>query len=62
MRLVAYYRVSTSKQGVRGLGIEAQHACVEAYARAGGHTILRSFTEVESGRRDKRPQLTLKQA
>ena len=58
MRLVAYYRVSTSKQGVRGLGIEAQHACVEAYARAGGHTILRSFTEVESGRRDKRPQLT----
>jgi DNA invertase Pin-like site-specific DNA recombinase len=58
MRLVAYYRVSTTRQGIHGLGIEAQHACVEAYARAGGHTILRSFTEVESGRRDKRPQLT----
>src|SRR5512135_909167 len=57
MRCVAYYRVSTGKQGIKGLGMAAQRQCVEEYARATGLTILKSFTEVESGRRDKRPQL-----
>jgi DNA invertase Pin-like site-specific DNA recombinase len=57
VRLVAYYRVSTGKQGIKGLGMEAQHQCVEAYALSGGHHLLRSYTEVESGRRDRRPQL-----
>jgi DNA invertase Pin-like site-specific DNA recombinase len=57
MRCVAYYRVSTGKQGIKGLGMAAQRQCVEEYARTTGLTILKSFTEVESGRRDKRPQL-----
>jgi DNA invertase Pin-like site-specific DNA recombinase len=58
MRYVAYYRVSTGKQGIKGLGMTAQRQCVEEYANRTGATILRSFTEVESGRNNRRPQLT----
>ena len=57
MRLVAYYRVSTDKQGRSGLGLEAQRQCVEDYAASGGSTLLASFTEVESGRKNYRPKL-----
>jgi DNA invertase Pin-like site-specific DNA recombinase len=46
---VAYYRVSTAKQGVSGLGLEAQRAAVEAHARAAGLTIGAEFVEVETG-------------
>jgi DNA invertase Pin-like site-specific DNA recombinase len=56
-KLVAYYRVSTEKQGASGLGLEAQRAAVEAYARAAGAPIESSFTEVESGKRSDRPKL-----
>jgi DNA invertase Pin-like site-specific DNA recombinase len=56
--VVAYYRVSTQKQGIDGLGIEAQHAYVEAFCQRGaGSTVLRKFTEVESGRNNERPEL-----
>lgn len=54
---VAYYRVSTQMQGKSGLGLEAQRAAVEAFTR--GHALLAEFTEVESGKRDDRPQLAL---
>lgn len=57
MRLVAYYRVSTDRQGRSGLGPEAQQRCVLAYAAAGSHDLLNAYTEVESGRNDHRPQL-----
>jgi DNA invertase Pin-like site-specific DNA recombinase len=50
---VAYYRVSTKRQGQSGLGLEAQQALVAPYADG----ILHSFTEVESGKVDARPQL-----
>lgn len=53
---IAYYRVSTQKQGQSGLGLEAQQAAVHAYV--GSHaTILKEFTEVESGKKNHRPQL-----
>jgi len=50
---IAYYRVSTKRQGQSGLGLEAQQALVQPYA----DNILHSFTEVESGKVDARPQL-----
>ncbi|WP_305667471.1 recombinase family protein [Frigidibacter sp.] len=54
---VAYYRVSTSRQGASGLGLEAQRAAVEAYLNGGAWRILAEFTEVESGRKSQRPEL-----
>lgn len=54
---VAYYRVSTQKQGQSGLGLEAQRASVKAYAEAQGLSVAHEFTEVESGRKKNRPQL-----
>jgi DNA invertase Pin-like site-specific DNA recombinase len=55
--LVAYYRVSTPRQGQSGLGLEAQEASVTDYSRRGGHRILASYREVESGKRADRPEL-----
>ena len=52
---VAYYRASTLKQGASGLGIEAQKAAVAAHVKGG--KIVASFTEVESGKRNSRPEL-----
>lgn len=54
---IAYYRVSTSKQGRSGLGIEAQRAAVANYLNGGKWRIVGEFTEVESGRRSDRPEL-----
>lgn len=54
MRYVAYYRVSTAKQGASGLGLEAQQAAVLAHCQG---EPLAAFTEVESGKRNDRPQL-----
>lgn len=56
-KLVAYYRVSTRKQGESGLGLDGQKAAVAAHAAAHGATIVAEFTEVESGKRTDRPQL-----
>src|SRR3954470_9454548 len=55
--MVAYYRVSTAKQGASGLGLEGQVAAVEHYARDRGAAILRAYREVESGKRADRPEL-----
>jgi DNA invertase Pin-like site-specific DNA recombinase len=55
--LIAYYRVSTQQQGKSGLGLEAQEAAVIAYAQTINATIKASFIEVESGKRNDRPQL-----
>ncbi len=54
---IAYYRVSTMKQGVGGLGIEAQKAAVANYLNGGSWKIVGEFIEVESGRRSDRPAL-----
>src|SRR5437868_12389334 len=55
-RYIAYYRVSTARQGRSGLGIDAQKAAVQSYLK--GEQLIQQFTEVESGRRSDRPQLT----
>lgn len=57
MKIVSYLRVSTARQGQSGLGLEAQATAIEAYARrVGGHQ-LQTFTEIESGRNNQRPEL-----
>jgi DNA invertase Pin-like site-specific DNA recombinase len=57
MKLVSYLRVSTQKQGRSGLGLEAQLSAIEAYAAQRRGHVLRTFTEVESGKTDDRPEL-----
>lgn len=54
-RYVAYYRVSTARQGRSGLGIEAQKHAVQAHLN--GQKAISEFTEIESGRRNDRPKL-----
>jgi DNA invertase Pin-like site-specific DNA recombinase len=57
-KFVAYYRVSTQKQGASGLGIEAQQAAVDSFVkREEGILIAPPFTEVESGKNKDRPEL-----
>ena len=57
-KAVAYYRVSTAKQGISGLGLDAQRAAVESLcATRGWEIIAPPFTEVESGKRSDRPEL-----
>ena len=53
---VAYYRVSTEKQGRSGLGLDAQRQAVAAFLSNKGK-LAQEFTEVESGRKSDRPQL-----
>jgi DNA invertase Pin-like site-specific DNA recombinase len=54
-KFVAYYRVSTERQGRSGLGLEAQQAAVANYLNGGDWRIVADFTEIESGRRSDRP-------
>lgn len=57
MKIIAYYRVSTQRQGQSGLGLEAQREAVSAYAAYHKATITAEYTEVESGKKAKRPEL-----
>jgi DNA invertase Pin-like site-specific DNA recombinase len=54
---VVYLRVSTSRQGQDGLGMDAQGAAVEAFVRQHGGAIVGQYVEVESGKRSDRPEL-----
>lgn len=56
-RFVAYYRVSTERQGASGLGLEAQRTAVAAHAASVGGLVIHEFEETESGKRSDRPQL-----
>lgn len=58
MQIISYLRVSTAKQGVSGLGLEAQRTAVAHYTVAGGHRLVAEHLEVESGRKAMRPELT----
>lgn len=54
---IAYYRVSTDKQGASGLGMEAQRAAVKAFIGR-SDKLLAEYKEIESGKQhDNRPQL-----
>jgi DNA invertase Pin-like site-specific DNA recombinase len=57
MDLIAYYRVSTDRQGQSGLGLEAQRARVEQFAKTHSHRIVGDVIEVQSGKDDSRPEL-----
>jgi DNA invertase Pin-like site-specific DNA recombinase len=58
-RFVAYYRVSTDRQGQSGLGLEAQRKAVADYLNGGAWELVNEFTEIESGKKSDRPELTL---
>ena len=59
--LVAYYRVSTARQGRSGLGLEGQRQALVQFAQTEGFHIAAEFVEVETGKGsdalDRRPQL-----
>jgi len=56
-KFVAYYRVSTGRQGRSGLGLEAQREAVKTYLNGGDWEIVDEHTEIESGKRSDRPAL-----
>lgn len=57
-RFVVYLRVSTTQQGQSGLGLEAQQNAVQTFTATRGD-VISTFTEIESGKRNDRPQLAL---
>jgi DNA invertase Pin-like site-specific DNA recombinase len=56
-KFISYLRVSTDRQGKSGLGLEAQRQGIEIYLNGGNWQLLKEFVEVESGKKNDRPQL-----
>jgi DNA invertase Pin-like site-specific DNA recombinase len=56
-KFVAYFRVSTDRQGKSGLGLEAQRKSVLDYLDGGRWDLVGEFTEIESGKHNDRPEL-----
>jgi len=56
-KIVTYYRVSTTRQGKSGLGLEAQEQATNDYITRVGGGIVESYTDVESGKKNNRPEL-----
>lgn len=56
-RFISYLRVSTDKQGEHGHGINAQRQAISNYIAAQGGDLLEEYVEVESGKRNDRPEL-----
>ena len=54
---VAYYRVSTQRQGRSGLGIDAQKKAVLDFLDGGRWSLVAAFEEHETGRDNDRPKL-----
>jgi DNA invertase Pin-like site-specific DNA recombinase len=54
---IAYYRVSTQRQGASGLGLEAQRKSVHDHASRSNLAVLSEYTEIESGRKSSRGEL-----
>lgn len=56
-RYIAYYRVSTTRQGRSGLGLDAQREAIRCHLAGSSGDLLSEFTEIESGGRSDRPEL-----
>lgn len=56
-KFVAYYRVSTNKQGINGLGMDAQRDAVARYLSGVNGGLIAEFAEVETGKRSKREEM-----
>ena len=56
-KFISYLRVSTARQGASGLGLEAQREAVSRYLNGGNWTLVQELLEVESGKRNDRPQI-----
>lgn len=54
---IAYYRVSTDRQGESGLGLEAQKEAVRQFVKFKNIKLVKEVTEIESGKKNKRPVL-----
>jgi len=52
---VGRYRVSTAEQGDSGLGLEAQQASVRAFMASQGWTLVAEYSDIASGKDDRRP-------
>lgn len=59
MKYIAYYRVSTHKQGISGLGLSSQKDVVTKYIQQNNGILFDEYTEIESGKINNRPQLTI---
>ena len=53
-KAVCYYRVSTNKQGISGLGLDAQKAEAKRYCESAGLKIIEEYAEVQSGGKNDR--------
>jgi len=56
MLFITYLRVSTDRQGKSGLGLEAQRKAVADHVASKGQ-IAAEYVEIESGKKNERPQL-----
>ena len=56
-KFIAYFRVSTARQGASGLGLEAQREAVTHHLNSGNGQLVAEVVEIESGKRNDRPKL-----
>jgi DNA invertase Pin-like site-specific DNA recombinase len=56
-KFVSYLRVSTARQGISGLGLEAQREAVAQYLNGGRWRLVKEVVEVESGKKNDRPAI-----
>jgi DNA invertase Pin-like site-specific DNA recombinase len=56
-KFVSYLRVSTARQGRSGLGLEAQREAVSVFLNGGRWKLVENVIEVESGKKNDRPEL-----